>query len=140
MNSDERAIRDVVALWHRATAAGDVETVLRLMTEDVVFLVAGHSPMRGRDQFAPGLRELLARHRIESSSEVREIEVSGSLAYCWSELTVRVIPIAGGDGNVRTGSALSILRKQLDGSWVVARDANLLSQVSSDPISTPEPG
>ena len=41
MITDEQAIRDLVALWHRATAAGDVDTVLGLMADDVVFLVAG---------------------------------------------------------------------------------------------------
>jgi hypothetical protein len=30
MTSDEQAIRDL-ALWHRATASGDVDTVLGLM-------------------------------------------------------------------------------------------------------------
>jgi uncharacterized protein (TIGR02246 family) len=42
MNADEQAIRDLVASWHRATAAGDVDAVLALMADDVIFLVAGH--------------------------------------------------------------------------------------------------
>ena len=128
--TDEQAIREVVASWHRATAAGDVETVLNLMSEDVIFLVAGHPPMRGRSSFERGLRSLLAQRRIESTGEVQEIEVSGNLAYCWSILTVRVAPIAGGDATVRTGSALSIFRRQPNGSWVVVRDANMLSLAS----------
>jgi ketosteroid isomerase-like protein len=37
------------------------------------------------------------------------------------------VPLAGGNATIRTGNALSILRKQGDGSWVVVRDANLLS-------------
>ena len=37
MTSDEQAIRRLVALWHSATAAGDVDTVLGLMADDVVF-------------------------------------------------------------------------------------------------------
>ena len=41
MSPDEQAIRKVVALWHSATAAGDVDTVLGLMAEDVIVLVAG---------------------------------------------------------------------------------------------------
>jgi uncharacterized protein (TIGR02246 family) len=127
VSSDEQAIRDVVALWHSATAAGDVDTVLRLMAEDVVFLVAGHPPMRGRGAFERGLRGLLTRCSIESTGEVQEIVVSGTLAYCWTNLAVRVMPRAGGDATVRTGSALSILRKQSNGAWVVVRDANLLS-------------
>jgi uncharacterized protein (TIGR02246 family) len=127
---DEQAIRDLVATWHRATAAGDVETVLTLMAEDVVFLVAGHPPMRGRNSFEQGLRSLLSQHRIQSTSEVQEVEISGDLAYVWNVLTVRVTPIAGGKTTVRAGNALTILRRQTNGSWVVVRDANMLSVAS----------
>jgi uncharacterized protein (TIGR02246 family) len=126
MRTDEQAIRDLVALWHSATGAGDVATVLGLMAEDVVFLVAGHAPMRGRTAFESGLRKLLATHRIESTGEVQEVVVSGELAYCWSQLTVRIVPLAGGEAATRAGSALSILRKQAGGAWVVVRDANML--------------
>jgi uncharacterized protein (TIGR02246 family) len=127
VNQDQQAIRELLALWHRATAAGDVNTVLKLMAEDVVFLVAGHPPMRGRAAFEQGLRTLLAQHQIESTGEIQEVEVSGDLAYAWSMLTVRIVPLAGGNATIRTGNALSILRKQADGSWIVVRDANLLS-------------
>ena len=127
MNQDQQAIRDLLALWHRATAAGDVDTVLKLMAEDVVFLVAGHPPMRGRAAFEQGLRTLLKQHQVESTGEIQEVEVSGDLAYAWSMLTVRIVPLAGGNANVRTGNALSVLRRQVDGSWLVVRDANLLA-------------
>jgi uncharacterized protein (TIGR02246 family) len=127
MNPDEQAIRDLIALWHRSTAAGDVDTVLGLMTEDVVFLVAGQLPMSGRAAFERGLRGLLAGHRIESTQQVREVQVDGDLAYSWTELSVRVVPLAGGDAPAaRSGSALSILRRQQDGRWRLIRDANLL--------------
>src|SRR5882762_4853991 len=115
MSTDEQAIRDLVARWHSATARGDVDTVLGLMAEDVVFLVAGQPPMRGREAFERGLRDLLTNHRIESTGEVQEVEVSGDLAYSWTNLTVRVVPRTGGDASVRSGSALSILRKQSNG-------------------------
>jgi uncharacterized protein (TIGR02246 family) len=125
--ADEQAIRNLVSQWHSATAEGDVEAVMRLMAEDVVFLVAGHPPMKGRSTFEQGLRRLLASHRVVSTSEVQEIEVSGNLAYCWSVLNVRITPNTGGSSVVRTGSAVSILRKQTNGSWLVVRDANLLT-------------
>lgn len=86
--------------------------------------------MRGRGSFGRALRGLLTQHRIESTGEVQEVEVSGSLAHCWTNLTVRVVPLSGGSATVRAGSALSILRKQSNGSWVIARDANLLSPAS----------
>jgi uncharacterized protein (TIGR02246 family) len=130
MNTDEQAIRDLVALWHRATAAGDVDTVLGLMADDVVFLVAGHPPLHGRRAFESGLRQLFTRCRIESAGQVREVVVSANLAYCWTDLTVRVVPLSGGDSKLRTGNALSILRKERGNSWVVARDANMLAEAS----------
>jgi ketosteroid isomerase-like protein len=86
--------------------------------------------MKGRNSFEQGLRALLTRHRIESIGEVQEVEVSGSLAYCWTNLNVRIVPLSGGNATVRSGSALSILRKQANGSWVLARDANLLTPAS----------
>ena len=127
MNTDEQSIRSLVNTWHSATAAGDVEAVLKLITEDVVFLVAGQPPMNGRSTFEKGLRGLLQSHRIESTCEIQEVEVSGTLAYCWSVLTVKVTAKTGGTPVVRTGSALSVLRKQASGSWAVVRDANLLA-------------
>ena len=126
MNADENAIRNVVAQWHRATAASDVDTVLGLMSEDAVFLVPGKPPIKGRSTFEKGLRSLFKSHSVDSTGEVLECVVSGGLGYCLTQLTVRLTPLSGGKADVRTGSALSIFRKQADGSWVLVRDANLL--------------
>ena len=90
MHADEQAIRTLVAKWHNSTAAGDAESVLQLMAEDVVFLVAGQPPMKGRSVFEKGLRGLLASHRIVSTGEVQEVQVSGNLAYCWAILNVEI--------------------------------------------------
>jgi uncharacterized protein (TIGR02246 family) len=130
MTADERAILDLLAEWHRATAAGDVDAILRLMSDDVVFLVPGAAPVRGRGAFEAGLRKLLKSHRVDSTGDVQEIQVSANLAYCWTLLTVGITPLAGGGPNVRSGSALSIFRKNPDGSWVLVRDANLLPPLS----------
>ena len=126
MSADEQTIRNMIAEWHRATASGDVDTVLNLMAEDVVFLVCGRPPMTGRSAFEQGFRSILKTHRIDSSGEIQECEVSGDLAYTRTMLTVRITPLSGGDANVRSGNALSIFRKQADGSWLLVRDANLL--------------
>jgi uncharacterized protein (TIGR02246 family) len=130
MSTDEQAIRDLINLWHRATAAGDVETILGLMTDDVVFLVPGHPPMEGRSSFEHGLRAVLVHNRIVSTGEVQEVEVSGNLAYCWTKLTVKVVPLSDGNEVIRAGNALSIFRKQSNGSWALTRDANLLAPTS----------
>ncbi len=45
MTNDEQAIRETIATWLAASAAGDDERVLSLMSDDVLFLTAGRPPM-----------------------------------------------------------------------------------------------
>jgi uncharacterized protein (TIGR02246 family) len=125
--SDERQIRDLVATWLRASTAGDLPTVLNLMAEDVVFLLPGHPPMRGREAFAAASQAMQGKFRMEASSEIQEIQVSGDLAYCWTHLVVSVIPLPAGTPKRRAGHTLTVLRKQSAGNWVVIRDANMLT-------------
>jgi uncharacterized protein (TIGR02246 family) len=125
--TEEEKIRELVARWHRAAGAGDPSQILPLMAEDVIFLTAGQPPMRGRDAFAAGFRAALEKAGIESRGDVKEVRVAGDLAYCWTHLSVTMIPRGSGDAVYRTGPALTILRKDPDGRWVVFRDANLLA-------------
>jgi uncharacterized protein (TIGR02246 family) len=125
MTNDERAIRDLIATWLRASAAGDNETVLGLMADDVVFLVPGREPF-GKEAFRAAQGGLDA-YTIDANSEVREVRVTGDWAYCWTHLTVSMTPKDGGAANRRRGHTLSILRRLDDGRWVLARDANLLA-------------
>src|SRR5689334_18879541 len=127
MSNDEQKIRALVATWIRATERGDLPQVLRLMAEDVVFLTPGNPPMRGRDAFAAASREMASKVRIEGSSEVQEVRVTGDWAYCFTQLTVTITPRDGGEAKRRSGHTLTILRRNTDGGWVVYRDANLLS-------------
>src|SRR3569832_922679 len=53
MNHDERAIRELFAMWLRATAEGDVAQLLRLLDDDVAFIMPGQPLMRGREAYAP---------------------------------------------------------------------------------------
>ena len=125
MNNDEQDIRDVVATWLAATRSGDVETVLGLMTDDVVFLRAGQPPMVGKTAFAASLGAALASGPVDSSSAVDEVFVAGDLGYCRTQLTVTMPSQHGKTPVARTGPTLSIFRREA-GKWKLARDANML--------------
>ena len=127
MTSDEQAIRDLVATWMDASRSGDLDTVLALMADDVVFLVPGRPPF-GKDEFAADSRSM-AGLRVEGSAEIEEVEVFGNWAYLRNRLTITVTPDGSGEAMLkRSGYTLSILRKEPDGRWVLARDANLLGK------------
>jgi uncharacterized protein (TIGR02246 family) len=126
--NDEQQIRELVVSWMRATKAGDTETVLGLMTDDVVFLVPGQAPMIGKAAFLAHLPRPEAHLQIDGHSEIREIRVVGDFAFLWTSLSI-VVTVPGAAPVTRSGDSLSILRKD-DGKWRLARDANLLAPVS----------
>ena len=116
MASDEEQIRGVLDLWREASGAGDLNTILTLMADDAVFLTPNQPPMT-KEIFSKNFRGLPGK--IEMQQEIKEIRVSGDLAYCWSHITVTIA------GNRRAGNILTIFRK-VAGRWVLSRDANLL--------------
>ncbi len=130
MPSDEEQIRELVATWLRASKAGDTETVLSLVTDDVVFLIPGRPPMR-RDEFAQAMRAQSGSSgiKIDGTSEIEEVQVTGDWAFLWSRLRVVATPVDGSAPVERAGHTLTILRKE-NGRWLVARDANLLAPVA----------
>jgi uncharacterized protein (TIGR02246 family) len=125
MEDDECAIREVVEKWMAATKAGDIATVLSLMTDDVVFMVPGQEPF-GKEAFS-ALSHGMKSIGIDATSKVQELQVLGDWAYMRNHIRITAIPGNGGEPIRRSGYTLSVFRKGQDGRWRLARDANLLT-------------
>jgi uncharacterized protein (TIGR02246 family) len=123
MQTDEQEIHELVDKWLAATKAGDVTAVLKLMDDDVLFMVPGREPF-GKDVFAVAA-QALKNIRIEGTSEIEELKVVGDWAWMRNRLKMTITP-PNGTPTTRSGYTLTILRKKPDGHWVIARDANLL--------------
>jgi uncharacterized protein (TIGR02246 family) len=124
MADEERAIRDLVATWMKASETGDLSTILSLMADDVIFMVPGREPF-GKDAFRAA-SEAMKNVSLKGTSDIREIKVLGDWAYIRNYIGVTLTP-PGGDAVRRKGYTLSILRKQANGKWVLWRDANLVA-------------
>lgn len=124
MSPDERAIRDLVDTWMKASRTGDTATVLSLMSDDVIFMVPGREPF-GKDAFAASSQSMKG-FRLEGSADVRELKVLGDWAYLRNFIEITVTP-PGGTPVRRSGYTLTIFRKGADGKWLLTRDANLVS-------------
>ena len=125
MQNDEQQIRELISTWMEATQANDIQKVLSLMSEDVVFLVPGRPPMHGRAAYEAAARATPPGLRFEGKSEVQEIQVAGDFAWCWTRLRV-VATLPGATPMRRSGHTLSVLQRQPGGRWQLIRDANLL--------------
>ena len=121
MKSDEQAIRGLVSTWLDASKRGDFETVLRLMADDVVFMVPGQEPF-GKEGWSERMKDV----HVEGKSDIQEVKVLGEWAWMRQRLRVTVTP-SNAKRKVLSGYTLGIFRKKPDGKWLLARDANLLT-------------
>ena len=124
MTDDEQDIRDLVARWMAASQAGDIPTVLSLMTDDVIFMVPGREPF-GKEAFAANAGAM-KNVGMTGTARIREINVLGDWAYMRNHIEITITPPGGGTTR-RAGYTLSVLRKESDGRWLLARDANLVT-------------
>jgi uncharacterized protein (TIGR02246 family) len=124
MTDDERQIRELVATWIAASNAHDLSTLLDIMTDDIVFMTPGRPPF-GKAEFAAD-SERMKDAAIEANAEVQEIEVFGPRAFVPNYIRVQVTP-PGQASKHMSGYAMSVLRKDTDGRWRIARDANLVA-------------
>ncbi|HMA02747.1 MAG: YybH family protein [Gemmatimonas sp.] len=127
MTDDERAIRAVVDAWFEATRSGNLDAVLELMTDDVVFMVPEREPF-GKREFAAAAKEM-ANIEMNGTSEIVELRVLGDWAYVRNYIDLTMTPQSGAPMR-RSGYTLTIFRKERDGQWRLARDANMLAKVA----------
>jgi len=125
---EKQKIQEVIKLWLQASKSGDTGTVLQLMADDVVFLLPGQEPMRGRSGFAAAAQSSGQKFRlVEATPRIQEVIIAGDYAFCWNYLDLKMADQADGAIYRRAGNVLTVFRKEPDGRWVIFRDANLLT-------------
>jgi uncharacterized protein (TIGR02246 family) len=79
----------------------------------------------GKEAFAAASQSM-GNTPLEGTSEILELHVLGKWAFIRNRIDVTATPPSG-DRIRRSGYTLSLLRKEPDGQWRLARDANLLT-------------
>jgi uncharacterized protein (TIGR02246 family) len=121
--SEERQIRRLIDSWIAASNARDVPALMDMLTDDVIFMTPGRAPF-GKAEFAADV-ERMKGVAIDARAEVNEIEVFGARAYIRNHIQVELTS-PGQTPKRMSGYAMSVLRKDPDGRWRIARDANLV--------------
>ena len=68
MTNDDQAIRDLHTYWINAVNSGDLDGLLNLMADDVLFLNPGQLPS-GRDGFPAGFSAAHQQARMVGATE-----------------------------------------------------------------------
>jgi uncharacterized protein (TIGR02246 family) len=128
-NDDLHAIQELTKAWLAAVQGKDLEQVLSMVTDDVIFLSASVPPIRGKDAVAALYRNMYARFDLVQTSAFEEVEVMGEWAYAWGSDSLVLIPLGGGTPIRLQGYGLTILQRQSDGSWRYRRGINSMVQI-----------
>jgi uncharacterized protein (TIGR02246 family) len=123
MTDDARQIRELVDSWIAASKAHDLTALMDMMTDDVIFMTPGRPPF-GKAEFAAD-SERMKGAALDARADVQEIEVFGRWAYIRNHIRAE-LTFTGQAPRRMSGYAMTVLCKDADGRWRIARDANLV--------------
>ncbi len=117
-DEDVAAIKTTLDDYAQAVLADDTEAILEFFTEDSTAIAEGAS-IQGREAMKEEVFSKLTYTALNQTIE--EIDGRDDLAYVWGALSATMGP-KGAPETVQsyTGKFLYILRKQEDGSWLIA--------------------
>lgn len=128
MTDDEKKIRAVIAEWIEATAKGDLDRVLSLMTDDVEFVTPARAPF-GKKEYAENGRAMKGV-KFSGAPDIREVIVAGRYAFVRNDLEAEITPPGGALMRLK-GPILSVFRKGEDENWRLWRDANFVAPATN---------
>ena len=106
-----------------AINSNNLDVLLDMLTEDVVFLSAHEPVMVGKAAVRPWLEGYVKAFKTHWDKPVQEFVVSGEWAFERYSYKSTDTPLAGGAIVEDTGWGLVIYHYAADGKWRVARDA-----------------
>lgn len=122
---DRQAIQQLMADWNAAVKAKEVGALTAMVTEDAVFLPPGFPPIRGKQAVERMYTGFFPQFSsVEQTAIVEELEVAGDWAFAWGSETLTLVPQTGGSPIHMQGKGMTILKRQADGSWKIARGIN----------------
>lgn len=117
------------AAWSEATAAGDVEAVARVMTEDVAWIPPGIDALVGRAAVKAWLAPLFERWAYDVRFEPEAVWTAGPLAVDFGRFASRLTPADGGEPAEHGGRYLILWRRGDDG-WRIDRYVDVTAATS----------
>jgi uncharacterized protein (TIGR02246 family) len=122
LDREERAVRQALAAFLDAVNRGDFEAVVGMITDDAVFWTADYPALEGKAAVRAAYAGLAA-YRMRQDFRVEELRVCGDWAFArgYEDFTLEPRDGKGDRLEVKGRRAISILRRQPDGTWKTAR-------------------
>ena len=129
LKAEGEKIMELSREWSRAASSGNVEKTVSYWAEDAMLMSAGQPQLKGKKAIRQMVEESYKIPGFRISWQPQSVEVSenGDMAYLIEDTQISFTDSTG-KTITQNNKAVSIWRKQTDGSWKNVVD-----------ISTPEP-
>jgi uncharacterized protein (TIGR02246 family) len=119
---DIEAIKAVSSARAEAFNNANAEGIAVHFTEDAVLIPPGEPSRIGRKAVENYYQSIFDEYHAELTSEYKEVDVDGDLAYGRGHAKVKLIPKNAGDTIHSESEYLNILKRQPDGTWKTTHD------------------
>ena len=108
----------------RMINSNNIDELVSMFTDDVVFLAAGTKPVVGKAAVRAWAGDYYRAFKTHWDKSAREFVISGDYAFEGYDCTSTDTPTAGGRPVVDTGWGFVVDHRESDGVWRVARGAS----------------
>ena len=119
---EEESVRQALRAFTDAVSREDYAAVLERVTDDAVFWTADAPAIQGKEALRAAYAGL-APYRVRQEFEIEELQVCGEWAFVRGYESFTLDPKDGKSPRleIKRRRAISILRRQPDGTWKTAR-------------------
>ncbi len=125
IEEDITAIKDILNQYTMGCNTGDFDLWMSLWADNGKQMPPDTPTRIGKKQIREGMKPTFDAMKLDIAiKSVDDVEVHGDLGVTRCKYTLKLTPKAGGEtiNAVPDGKALTILRKQSDGSWKIVYD------------------
>jgi uncharacterized protein (TIGR02246 family) len=118
-------VAQIYAMWNEyadAVSAGDMERWIALWIDEGIQMPPDAPRNTGKEQIQAAIQPLFDQYDYEMFINPDEVQVLGERAYSHGLYGFTMTPREGGEPIEVSGKFLTILEKQVDGSWKIAID------------------
>jgi ketosteroid isomerase-like protein len=123
MSAHDSAAHKAHENYVRVINSNNIDSLMSMMTDDVVFLAAGSKPIVGKPGVRAWAEDYEKAFHTHWDKPVQEFTISGDNAIERYNYTSTDTPVGGGKDVVDTGWGLVIYHRDSDDVWRVSRDA-----------------
>jgi len=120
--SDVARINELWKTYIAAVNVGDIKNWISLWIEDGIQMPPAAPRRIGKEQIRAGMQSLFDHIDRKMTVHLEEVRVEGDLAYSHGTYDFVMTPKSGGELIQGSGKFLTVLHRQIDGSWKIAVD------------------